>query len=153
MKLSTAAYEALTPPQRVQATIAALARGDEAEAGRLKRTCPMKTYRQRDADYADAIERAFLFGAAVEHDLLSLALTITAGLMAGDIEGEHLQPLAAVEVAARRLVTERGVKPEHLQAIVPPRHPTVAALLKLAPEPDEEAIERTLVRIREAWPA
>ena len=53
MKPLTHLYDRFTPTERVQLLLAALARGDELELGRLQQTCPWKFYRQRDAAYTD----------------------------------------------------------------------------------------------------
>jgi len=45
-------YEALTPKQRVIATLEAEARDDQAEVRRLVETCPKVTYRANDERYS-----------------------------------------------------------------------------------------------------
>lgn len=49
-------YDKLSPIERFQLTLKALARDDEEEAERLKRTCPRKHYSELDAAYSDRFE-------------------------------------------------------------------------------------------------
>lgn len=49
-------YDKFTPDERVKLTLVAIARGDEEEVGRLKRTCPKKHYLQTDIAYSDKME-------------------------------------------------------------------------------------------------
>ena len=65
-------YEAFTPPERFNLTLAALARGDEPEATRLWQTCPWHNYSCMDMDYMQrvhslAIIEALFFQKAVLH--------------------------------------------------------------------------------------
>ena len=61
-------YERLTANERLSQSIEALARGDYAEATRLRDTCPEKTYRMPDAEYSIAV--------SVLHDLASTVTVI-----------------------------------------------------------------------------
>ncbi|MGH8606514.1 MAG: hypothetical protein ACREX9_03545 [Gammaproteobacteria bacterium] len=65
--MRNALYERLTPNERLNLTLEALARRDFAEATRLSDTCPQYTYRLPDCEYAMRIT-----------DLMSLAALATA---------------------------------------------------------------------------
>jgi hypothetical protein len=52
-------YEYLAPPERLTLMLEALARDDEAEATRLRDTCPRKMYTQQEAGFADRRDVAF----------------------------------------------------------------------------------------------
>lgn len=62
-------YERLTANERLSLLMEALARGDYAEATRVRDTCPEKTYRMPDAEYSIAV--------GVLHDL-ALLVTVFA---------------------------------------------------------------------------
>src|ERR1700712_2281172 len=51
-------YEQFTPTERVTLVLEAMGRQDEAEADKLARTCPRKTYTMGDAAYSDRLEAA-----------------------------------------------------------------------------------------------
>ena len=53
-------YALLTPQERFPLVVEAMARGDEAEAGRLEGTCPRLYYRHSDAEFRDRLQRAYL---------------------------------------------------------------------------------------------
>ncbi len=52
-------YEQFGPAERHTLLLEALARNDEAEADRLRDTCPQRTYTQSDAGFVDRREVAF----------------------------------------------------------------------------------------------
>lgn len=66
-KINDKLYDKFSPQERVDLTIAAFLREDEAEIERLKQTCPRKTYKMIDLDYQDSIKQ-FL------HHYLSFAM-------------------------------------------------------------------------------
>jgi hypothetical protein len=49
-------YPTLSPRERLRASLLAVARQDFAQVDRLARSCPKKTYTQRDAAFTDALE-------------------------------------------------------------------------------------------------
>jgi len=49
-------YETFTPSERIQLTLAALARSDDAEVTRLRSSCKYLTYRMRDTNYSFRME-------------------------------------------------------------------------------------------------
>src|ERR1700712_904189 len=51
-------YEQFTPTERVTLVLEAMGRRDDAEADKLARTCPRKTYTMGDAAYADRLQAA-----------------------------------------------------------------------------------------------
>ena len=65
-------YEHFAPPERLTLTLEAMARGDDAEAARLKDTCPRKAYTQADAAYDDRIRLSFEIMTVVCIDLRSM---------------------------------------------------------------------------------
>lgn len=143
MKINESVYEKLTPQQRVQAAVSALARGDDTEIDRLRRTCPKKTYIQTDARFSDTMDRLLIFGLALSHDLLTTAMDATAWRDDAESFRHGLQRLANVE-AVGRLVFERCgiVEDTDRAALMPPQHPMVTLMLEAAPPPDLEAVER-----------
>ena len=54
----------LEPGERAMAAILAGARGDDLQVARLVRTCPRRTYTQRDADFTDRLDLATRLGCA-----------------------------------------------------------------------------------------
>jgi len=62
-------YDQFAAPERVTLWLQAMARGDEAEAGRLRASCPRKAYTQEDAAFGDRVEMAFDILAVVCIDL------------------------------------------------------------------------------------
>ena len=112
----------------------AIARDDTAEVERLKSSCPIKTYRQRDAEFSDTIEALFVTGLAVEADLLSEALS----WLTCRHDKVVLQNMATIEAAWLTLLAEMGITSPTSAA--PQRHPLVAQLLEIAPEPESERV-------------
>ena len=138
MKISDTAYEALSPRQRIIAVVDAIARDDTAEIDRLKTTCPIKTYRQRDVAFTDTMEALDMAGLAVETDLRGAALWWWWARTDPDCGIEVLQDMAAIEAAWLALLTEMGITSP--AAAAPPRHPLVVPLLENAPEPVSERV-------------
>ena len=52
-------YDQFAPPERLTLMLSALARGDEAEAERLRDSCPRKTYTQNDEAYEARLQLSF----------------------------------------------------------------------------------------------
>jgi hypothetical protein len=138
VKIRGAVYEALSPRQRIIAAMDAIGRHDTAEVERLKSTCPIKTYRQRDAAFSDTMEALFGTGPAVEADLRGAALwwwMVRAIPNQGDA---LLKNMAAIEGAWLALLGDMSITSP--TATAPPRHPLVAHLLGIAPEPDSDRV-------------
>jgi hypothetical protein len=147
MKIPGIVYETLTPQQRIVAVMDAIARDDTSEIYRLKSTCPFKSYRQRDAAFSDTIEALFGVGLAVETDLRGEALSwFTSGW-----DKEQLRKMAAIEAAWLALLAEMGITSP--TAAAPPRHPVVAVLLEIAPEPETERVAENYAVLRAIIPA
>lgn len=72
--ISPTVYESLTPRQRIIATIEAEARDDQDEVQRLVKTCPKKTYRMNDADYAEEVQLLLADSMAMECDMSYMAI-------------------------------------------------------------------------------
>jgi hypothetical protein len=150
MNIRGTIYEALSPRQRIIATMDAIARDDTAEIDRLKTTCPYRVYRQRDAAFIDALEALFGAGLAVEGDLRGAALSWWAHPVSGRDE-QLLQDMAAIEAAWQALLADMGIT--SLTAAAPPRHPLVARLLEIAPEPNSQRVEENFALLKAAVPA
>jgi hypothetical protein len=138
MKISDTAYEALSPRQRIIATIDAMARDDTAEIDRLKTTCPIKSYRREDAAFRDVFEGLRGAELAVEADLLSEALWLIARHDDPECREATLQTMAAIEAAWLALLSDMGITSP--AGAAPPRHLLVAVLLENAPEPEPERV-------------
>ncbi|MBL3676167.1 MAG: hypothetical protein JKP92_01475 [Alphaproteobacteria bacterium] len=67
-------YEALTPKQRVIATLEAEARDDQAEVRRLVDTCPKHTYRATDERYSYTMRTVTMLVIFLEMELRGIAL-------------------------------------------------------------------------------
>ena len=147
MKIRGTVYETLSSRQRIIAALDAIARDDTAEIDRLKSTCPIKSYRQRDANFSDTIEALFRAGLAVELDLRGEALS----WLACGRDKVVLQNMAAIEAAWLALLADMGVTSP--TAAAPPRHPLVVALLKIAPEPESEKMAENYAVLRAIIPA
>lgn len=65
-------YDTFSPAERLTLFLQALDRGDEAEAQRLWRSCPRRTYEQADAAFADRHQVAFDTAAVMAADLRHL---------------------------------------------------------------------------------
>jgi len=62
-------YDQFAPAERLTLVLEAMARGDVAEAERLQRSCPRKSYTQADAQYEERFSMAFDILAVVTIDL------------------------------------------------------------------------------------
>jgi hypothetical protein len=150
MNISGKVYEVLSPRQRIIAAMDAIARDDTAELERLKSTCPIKTYRQRDAAFSDTVEALSGAGLAVESDLRGAALS----WMVGDIpeQGEALlYDMAAIEAAWLALLADMGITSP--TAAAPPRHQLVVHLLEIAPTPESERVAEIYAALKACVPA
>jgi hypothetical protein len=147
MKIHGLIYEALSPRQRIIAAMDAIARDDTAEVERLKSSCAIKTYRQRDSEFSDTIEALFVTGLAVEADLLSEALS----WLTCRHDKVVLQNMATIEAAWLTLLAEMGITSPTSAA--PQRHPVVAALLDAAPEPKSEKVAENYAVLKACVPA
>jgi hypothetical protein len=147
VKVRGSVYEALSPRQRIIAATDAIARDDTAEIDRLKSTCPIKSYRQRDAAFSDTIEALFGAGLAVETDLRGEALS----WWAGERDATLLQNMAAIETAWLALLADMGITSP--TAAAPPRHPLVVALLAIAPAPESERVAENYAVLKACVPA
>lgn len=65
-------YDNFRPKERLVLVLEAMARGDEAEAERLRQACPRKTYTGPDAAFDDRLHMAFDIVAVVAADLRAL---------------------------------------------------------------------------------
>jgi hypothetical protein len=65
-------YEQFAPPERLTLMLSALARGDQAEACRLRDTCPRKMYTQSDDAFEGRLQLAFDTMAVIFIDVMCL---------------------------------------------------------------------------------
>jgi hypothetical protein len=65
-------YDALAADERLAAVLAAMARGDHREAGRLRRACPRHDYTAPDRAFADRVLLAFEAASLAAVDLRAL---------------------------------------------------------------------------------
>ena len=138
MSLKPAIYESLSAPQRVIATIEALARGDREEEQRLTESCPFKTYRQRDAAFSDTMDSLIAMSIAVELDLTACALSFLALARHPEEQLEHLQKMANIQGGWLAVLDELGTRPDAMLGSGPPRHCIVTYLLTVIPECDPD---------------
>ena len=151
MNIRGTVYEALSPRQRIIAAMDAIARDDTAEVERLKSTCPISTYRQRDAAFSDTVEALFGTGLAVEADLRGAALWWWMVRAVPEQGGALLQNMAAIEAAWLALLADMGITSP--TAAAPPRHPLVVHLLDIAPAPESERVAEIYAVLKACVPA
>jgi hypothetical protein len=151
MNIRGTVYEALSPRQRIIAAIDAIARDDAAEVERLKSTCPIKTYRQRDAAFSDTMEALLGTGLAVEADLRGTALWWLLVRAIPEDSDALLKNMAAIEAAWLALLADMGITSP--TAAAPPRHPLVVALLAIAPAPESERVAENYAVLKACVPA
>ena len=147
MNIRGTVYEGLSPRQRIIAAMDAIARDDTAEGERLKTTCPIKSYHQRDDAFSDTIEALFGAGLAVEADLRGAALS----WLACERDAALLQNMAAIETAWLALLADIGIRSP--TAAAPPRHPLVAHLLEIAPAPESKRVAENYAVLKACIPA
>ena len=147
MNIKPAIYEALTPRQRVDLTIDAMYREDESEVKRLKETCELKQYRQRDLNYSGVMDRLFQMSMAVECEARDEVI----GFLSADtelVENIYIQRLVNVVEAWNGFLEGMGIEKEAMLSVGAPRHHWVGLLLKNAPKPDEESVRSTIELIK-----
>jgi len=149
-KIHGTVYEGLNPRQRIIATVDAMACDDTAVVERLKNTCPIKSYRQRDADFSDVIEGLLMAGLAVEADLRGAALWWWTRTEPEKNDALLLE-MAAIEAAWLALLADRGITSP--TAAAPPRHPLVFGLLEIAPKPKSEIVAENHAKLQASVPA
>ncbi|HBH25840.1 MAG TPA: hypothetical protein DDX54_00325 [Rhodospirillaceae bacterium] len=127
-------YDALTPHERVVATLEAEARGDATEARRLVESCPKVTYRANDERYSGAMRAIVNLAIFLEMELRGIALA-AAWAMATD--SEHLPALLAkmltLHTAWERAFAAKGLDFALVETFTAPvRNPVVAFFLDTA---------------------
>jgi hypothetical protein len=133
MQIRTSVYESLTPLQRISATLKALDRNDEKEVRRLTETCPLKTYRQRDAEFSDRMEALLTLSMAVEFDLTAYALSYFSPDASEENKRSILQSMANLHGGWVAMIVDIADSAQSILKIGPPRHRQVDALLQISP--------------------
>jgi hypothetical protein len=127
-------YEALTPKQRVIATLEAEARDDQAEVRRLVETCPKVTYRANDARYANTMQAITTLSLALECELRGQALACAvASWQEHDTRFPFLRKMLTLQAAWRQGLVAKGIDPALVDALAAPiRDPFVTFFLNMA---------------------
>ena len=140
MKIPASIYPALTGRQRLGAFFAALGRKDEAEAHRLRDSCPQVTFTGADPSFVTPLRGLQMMAVAVEADLRGKAMEFcAASQVAPDQLPRILEDTVAIQAAWNLLLRENGIDPEDMRLAWGARHRGVAALLKLASEQQVKA--------------
>lgn len=149
--ISPTVYESLTPRQRIIATIEAEARDDQEEVQRLVKTCPKKTYRMNDADYAEEVQLLLADSMAMECDMSYMAINFLFVSLRGKSSPEiWLNSMAVLQAAWDAEIEERGIDPATMSKAGCQRHPIVNYLLDTAPPPSAEAVQELRQRLAQA---
>jgi len=150
MKINDTVYSTLSPRQRVAATIAAVARNDDAEVTRLRETCPKQRYLATDDAYADTMTTLCTVSVGVESDLRGLAIDYLAATTTSGKETEHqatiIRIFASIREAWQRHAREMQIDLDDLHAFSGPHHDYVEALAKHAEGKHDEASVETLLQ-------
>lgn len=148
-------YSSLTPAQRMAATISAIARGDESERERLKRTCEKHAYLITDPEYTNRMEKIMDVAMAIECEMRGYAIEFFAASREEDADAQEAAIVKAqsVHVAWKEILIECGIDAGEMEKAGPPRHPFVTALLTLGLKEDlPELVQDAGQQIREAMP-
>jgi hypothetical protein len=127
-------YEALTPKQRVIATLEAEARDDRAEVRRLVQTCPKRTYRANDERYSGTMRGIVNLAIFLEMELRGIALAATYA-MATDSPRlpALLAKMLALYTAWAQAFAAQGLDFALVETFTAPvRNPVVAFFLDMA---------------------
>ncbi len=137
-KVPPKVYKRLKPRQRLNASLEALARGDEQERQRLYKTCPKFNYMLEDQCFVQRWNNLQAFAVAAECDLRGFELKFfIARLVESEDTLKHLRHFSNYRSAWEMALKKSGVDPGVLQAAMPPRPITDEILRPLVPPPDE----------------
>ena len=120
-------YKSLTAKQRVIATLAAEARGDEAEIERLCDTCPQYTYRMMDGEYIHTYQTLITIGMTIECDYRGFALgfAVSKWQEHGD-SFLFLSKMKTLRDAWREVLTTHSIEYDTMEQVLKPiRNPMV----------------------------
>lgn len=155
MNISEKVYANLTAQERVRAAVLATARDDEAELQVLKDTCPRKSFWMTDPDYCETMMNLFDLLVFTEYQLGACALDFqSARLFKGknrcEIQDGALVATASLISALDQLIAEKGLDPDAMAQIGPPRHPFVTAAVTMSEgEEDPDLVECFLQSMRD----
>jgi hypothetical protein len=148
MKIKETIYTALSPRQRVAATVAARARKDDAEIQRLREACP----RGPDAAFWDTFHDLLEVSTRIECLLRGLAIDYLSIPHSGRETEQHegiIRFFASIREAWRRHARDLEIDLRHLHAATGPHHDFVEALARHAEgKHDEATVEEFLGVIR-----
>jgi hypothetical protein len=141
--LSDKYYQALEAHERVVLSVEAESRGDDEELHRIRDTAPKKTYQQLEHEYVDTMMQIYTVSIAIEHDMLSNALTFAWAFGSKDSQLQvaakrALQAIANLEAGRKRIFANLGVSEEAADAYGPERHPVLEHLIGVVPEPNTD---------------
>ena len=134
-------YENLTPQQRINATIEAMAREDQEEVQRLVKTCPTKTYDHCDLEYMEKMDGLLSMAVAVECDLRGNALSYLVALhIKHETTHQFLQNIADIRAAWRHALEAMGIDPEMMASAALASSPILGLIDGVLPEPEQEQV-------------
>lgn len=141
-------YTTLSARQRVAATLAALARNDDAEVARLRETCPPRRYIAAEESYPETMNKLRMATLRLDADLRGLAIDYLAANLPSGRETKHqariISLFASTREAWHRQFREMQIDLAHLHAISGPQHDYVDALVKHAEGKHDEATVESL---------
>lgn len=136
-------YAALTPTERTQRTVQAVAASDFAEVRRLIDTAPRRITTSADPQYLDRARMVLRVAIQYELELRGLALTWH-NLCAGNQQaGQQIRAEAAAAAHAwNDFCAGHGLEPDELIASVGGHHPLAVGLVRWAPDPQPKLVEK-----------
>ncbi|SEO71637.1 hypothetical protein [Pseudomonas sp. Snoq117.2] len=134
-------YGGLTPTERMQRTVQATAARSFGEVRRLIDTAPRRTTTSADPEYLDLARMVLRVASQYELELRGLALTwLCAGNAAA---GQQIRAEAAAAACAwTDFCSGQGLQPDELIVAAGGHHPVVVDLVRWAPEPQPELVEK-----------
>lgn len=131
----------LAPAERMQRTVQATAAGNFVEVRRLIDTAPRRTITSADPEYLDLSRMVLRVASQYELELRGLALT---WLCAGNAEvGQQVRVEVAAAVRAwTDFCSGQGLQPDELIAAAGGHHPVVVDLVRWAPAPPPDLVEK-----------
>lgn len=134
--IPTTIHRRLTAPERIRATVSALARGDHKEAEALSETCPKQSRAVMEPAYAHVMHRLFSIQQIIEAELSGQALDFLLASRLQDREAtQHaIREARTLEAAWRALLAELGIQPAEMSLASSRRHEAVSVILTLSNE-------------------
>lgn len=140
---TTVDYPALTPAERTQRTVQAVAASDFAEVRRLINTAPRRTTTSADPEYLDRARMVLRVAIQYELELRGLALTWHNLCTGNQQAGEQIRAEAGAAAHAwTDFCAVQGLEPADLITAVGGHHPLVIGLVRWAPAPPPDLVEK-----------